>query len=52
MRGVVRLSALGGVEFHGTKQPRPEELLTGVWVAMVTRVVEVVYVLEESRDVT
>ena len=36
---------------HSTKESRPEKLLTGVWVAMVMRVVEIVDVLEELRNV-
>ena len=46
-----KLSVLGGVKVHCTKQSRPEKLLTGVWVVMVARVVEVVDVLEKSWDV-
>lgn len=40
------------VKVHGTKQPRPKELLTGVGVAMVTRIVQVVNVLQKVRNVT
>jgi hypothetical protein len=35
---------------HGSKKAGPEEFLTGVWVAMVAGVVEIVDVFEESRD--
>ena len=48
---MVELSVLAGVMRHSTKESRPEELLTGVWVAMVTRVVEIVDVFNESRNV-
>ena len=40
----------GGVMVHGPKEAGPEEFLTGVWVAMVAGVVEIVDVFEESRD--
>ena len=49
---VGQLSVEGGVKVHGFEESRPEELLTSVWVALVTRIVEVVDVLQESRDLT
>ena len=35
---------------HCSKEASPEEFLTGVWVAMVARVVKVIDVFEETRD--
>lgn len=51
-KGCGLLSVLVRVKVHGTKQPCPKELLTGVGVVMVTGIVQVVNVLEEVRNVT